>query len=205
MSGSRETMQHYYDVRAPEYDDAYTGEGVWTFEDAPGLKEDVPVLLGFAASLSPTKTLDVACGTGFVTEYLRGDVVGLDFSHSMLRVARTKRLHCPLVQGDALRLPFPDRSFDRVFSSHFFGRLQRSERTAFMTEARRVARAVVIVDTAVREGEQTEGIEERLLLDGSTFHIYKKYFHPEELAEEMGGAEILLATKWFVAATTTKE
>ena len=205
MSGSRESMQHYYDTRAPEYDDAYTGEGVWTFEDAPGLKQDVPVLLGFAASLPSTTTLDVACGTGFVTEHLRGDVVGLDFSHSMLTVARIKRLHCPLVQGDALRLPFPDRSFERLFSSHFFGRLQPSERTAFMTEARRVARTVVFVDTAVREGEQAEGIEERRLLDGSTFHIYKKYFRPEELAEEMGGAEILLATKWFVAATTTKE
>jgi hypothetical protein len=30
--------------------------------------------------------------------------------------------------------------------------------------------------------------------------IYKKYFSPEELVEEMGGAEVLYSTKWFLAA-----
>jgi ubiquinone/menaquinone biosynthesis C-methylase UbiE len=200
-------MQHYYDVRAPEYDHAYTGEGVWDGVQ-PGLFDEVPALEAFVASLPPARILDVACGTGFLTQHLRGDVVGLDLSHSMLSVARDKRLTCPLVRGDALHLPFPDGSFDRIFSSHFFGRLQRDERARFMDEAKRVADQVVIVDNPAQETSDfylfsegtNEGWEERPLLDGTVHTIYKKYFTPEELVEEMGGAEVLYSTNWFLAA-----
>jgi demethylmenaquinone methyltransferase/2-methoxy-6-polyprenyl-1,4-benzoquinol methylase len=201
-------MQHYYDVRAPEYDHAYTGEGVWDGMQ-PGLYDEVPALEAFVASLPAQRTLDVACGTGFLTRHLRGDAIGLDFSRAVLSVAREKRLTCPLVQGDALHLPFPDRSFERLFSSHFFGRLERDERARFMTEAKRVADSVVILDNPAQDGNhdylfsrghQNEGWEERPLLDGSVYTIYKKYFTPEELVEEMGGAEVLYSTEWFLAA-----
>jgi ubiquinone/menaquinone biosynthesis C-methylase UbiE len=200
-------MQHYYDVRAPEYDHAYTGEGVWDGVQ-PGLYDEVPALEAFVASLPPVRTLDVACGTGFLTQHLQGDVIGLDFSRSMLAVARDERLSCSLVQGDALKLPFPDDSFERLFSSHFFGRLERHDRARFMAEAKRVADQVVIIDNPAQdtpdfylfsEGDN-EGWEERPLLDGTVHTIYKKYFTPEELVEEMGGAEVLYSTKWFLAA-----
>lgn len=206
MTGSRNPMQRYYDIRAPEYDHAYTGEGVWEGVQ-PTLHDEVPALEKWVASLPAVTTLDVACGTGFLTQHLRGDVIGLDFSHSMLTVARSKRLTCPLVQGDALTLPFPDGSFERLFSSHFFGRLQRDERARFMDEARRVAATVVIVDNPAQADRQgylfadgDEGFEDRPLLDGSVHRIYKKYFKPHELVEEMGGAEVLYSTKWFLAA-----
>lgn len=72
--------------------------------------------------------LDVAAGTGDVTRTLAERtsarlVVGLDFSAPMLRVARWKLGHLPgmervrLVQGDGLRLPFPDDTFDSVTSA----------------------------------------------------------------------------------------
>ncbi|MGH2808055.1 MAG: class I SAM-dependent methyltransferase [Actinomycetota bacterium] len=199
MTGSRNPMQRYYDIRAPEYDDAYLDQGVWA-GTAPELREGVPLLTAWVASLAPVTTLDVACGTGFLTEHLQGDVIGLDFSHSMLTVARSKRLSCPLVQGDALRLPFPDGAFERVFSSHFFGRLQKEERARFVAETKRVARSLVIVDNPAQEGKPNEGLEERPLLDGTVHTIYKKYFRPEELVEEMGGAEVLYSTEWFLAA-----
>src|SRR5687767_13583659 len=109
MTGSRRndprSMQRYYDIRAPEYDHAYTGEGVWDGVQ-PGLHDEVPAVEAFVASLPPLRTLDVACGTGFLTQHLQGELTGLDLSRSMLAVARGKRLSCPLVQADALRLPF---------------------------------------------------------------------------------------------------
>jgi ubiquinone/menaquinone biosynthesis C-methylase UbiE len=200
-------MQRYYDVRAPEYDHAYTGEGVWEGVQ-PGLFEEVPALEAFVASLPPLRTLDVACGTGFLTQHLQGEVIGLDFSSSMLAVARKQRLDCPLVRGDALHLPFPDGSFERVFTSHFFGRLERTERARFMDEAKRVADQVVIIDNPAQSNPDfylfsegsNEGWEERPLLDGTVHSIYKKYFTPDELVEEMGGAEVLYSTSWFLAA-----
>ena len=36
------------------------------------------------------RTLDVACGTGFITQHLSGEVVGLDQSEAMLAIARER-------------------------------------------------------------------------------------------------------------------
>lgn len=68
------------------------------------------------------RVLDVACGTGDLSLVLEGageaHVVGLDFCRPMLEVARdkaeTKARRIPFVEGDALRLPFADESFDVV-------------------------------------------------------------------------------------------
>jgi len=66
--------------------------------------------------------LDVACGTGDLSLALEGAgrarVVGLDFCRPMLEIARRKAdeeaRSIPFVEGDALRLPFADRSFEVV-------------------------------------------------------------------------------------------
>ena len=65
--------------------------------------------------------LDLACGTGrWLTElWARGaQVVGLDFSVAMLRVARAKSsISDRLVRADFLQLPFRDSTFDFVLCS----------------------------------------------------------------------------------------
>ena len=66
--------------------------------------------------------LDVACGTGdlSLTLFETGDarVFGADFCRPMLEVAARKVATCrppiPLIEGDALHLPFIDGSFDGV-------------------------------------------------------------------------------------------
>jgi demethylmenaquinone methyltransferase/2-methoxy-6-polyprenyl-1,4-benzoquinol methylase len=68
------------------------------------------------------RVLDVACGTGDLSLVLEGAgaarVVGLDFCRPMLEIARRKAESdarpVPFVEGDALRLPFADESFDVV-------------------------------------------------------------------------------------------
>jgi demethylmenaquinone methyltransferase/2-methoxy-6-polyprenyl-1,4-benzoquinol methylase len=73
------------------------------------------------------RALDVCCGTGDVALALArtgATVTGLDFSAPMLAVASRRAAGAsdgPRVefrQGDALRLPFPDRSFDAVTISY---------------------------------------------------------------------------------------
>jgi len=65
------------------------------------------------------KILEIGCGTGHFSAYFKelgAEVVGLDTSPEMLRIARDehKGLEIDLSRGDAYRLPFADNSFDLV-------------------------------------------------------------------------------------------
>jgi demethylmenaquinone methyltransferase/2-methoxy-6-polyprenyl-1,4-benzoquinol methylase len=68
------------------------------------------------------RVLDVACGTGDLSLVLAeagaARIIGLDFCRPMLEIARRKAeadsRSIPFVEGDALRLPFADATFDAV-------------------------------------------------------------------------------------------
>jgi len=66
------------------------------------------------------RVLDLACGTGDVGALLLGkanSIVGLDYSLSMLEVAKRKYPEISFVRGNALKTPFRDGSFDLVLVS----------------------------------------------------------------------------------------
>jgi len=77
--------------------------------------------------LQPRRILDLGTGTGralpaLAARFPEAELVGLDITPAMLRVAASRRDHesrnAPLfVCADAARLPFPDQSMDLVFSS----------------------------------------------------------------------------------------
>jgi ubiquinone/menaquinone biosynthesis C-methylase UbiE len=189
----------YYDRRAAEYDEWYAGEGVFARRDRPGWLEEVGQLIALAAGLPPARTLDVACGTGFLTRHLRGRVAGIDQSPAMVAITRSRLPGRLAVVGDALRLPVATRAFDRVFTGHFYGHLPAAERQAFLAETQRVAAELVVVDSALRPGVEPEQWQERVLNDGSRHRVYKRYFAPGQLAAELGGESLLDGT-WFTAA-----
>jgi len=184
-------VQEYYDRRAPEYDDWYLGSGLFAGRERPGWTDELERLAQALAALPSGNTLDVACGTGFLTQHLRGDVVGLDQSESMLDQARRRASRAVYIQGDALSLPFPAGSFDRVFTGHFYGHLERPERETFLAEARRVACELVVVDSARAGAEQDEMRQVWTLNDGSRWEVYKRWFTPNGLAAELGGGATL--------------
>jgi ubiquinone/menaquinone biosynthesis C-methylase UbiE len=192
-------VKAYYDARAPEYDDWWHGTGLFVERDRPCWEAEVERLTEVVASLPPARTLDVACGTGFLTRHLRGEVVGLDQSASMLEEARRKAPDAELVRGEALELPFPDGSFDRVFTGHFYGHLDPDDRAGFLAEARRVAPELVVVDSALRDDNVAEELQTRILNDGSRWTVLKRCFTAEALLAELGGGETLHAGRWFVA------
>ena len=191
-------MRAYYDARAREYDDWWLGRGLYADRDRPGWHEEVEWLCEVVAGLSPARILDVACGTGFLTGHLRGEVVGLDQSPAMVEVASARLPGARIVQGDAVPLPFGDGEFDRVFTGHFYGHLLAGERERFVAEARRVARELVVVDSALHDGVEPEEWQERSLKDGTRHRVYKRYFRGRELGEELGGGDVLHDGQWFV-------
>jgi ubiquinone/menaquinone biosynthesis C-methylase UbiE len=190
-----EAHRAYYEARAREYDDWWLGRGLFAARDRPGWPEEVRVLEQLLAALPPARTLDVACGTGFMTRHLRGLVVGLDQSPTSCALAQRRLPDGVAVVGDALALPFPDRAFERVVAGHFYGHLLGDDRTRFLDEARRVGDELVIVDSA---GEPREEWQERKLNDGSAHRVYKRWFSGHSLAADLGGGEVLHDGRWFV-------
>lgn len=193
----------YYDRRAPEYDEWYEGTGRFAERDRPGWSAEVERLVEFVADLTPARTLDIACGSGFLTRHLRGVIVGLDQSRAMVGLTKTRLPNGLALVGDALKLPFADGAFDRVLTGHFYGHLAAAERSVFLAEARRVAGELVVIDSALRPGVEAEQWQERVLNDGSAHRVFKRYLSADQLAAEIGGevgGEVAFDGAWFVAA-----
>lgn len=200
------TAPAYYDHRAPEYDDWYLGEGLYAGRERPGFDQELADVTSALAALVPGRTLDVACGTGFLTRHLRGRVTGLDASARMLEIAADRIPAARFVQGNALALPFGDDSFDRVLSGHFYGHLALEQRSTFLAEARRLAPELVLVDASNAHSPVAEEWSQRELLDGSRWEVYKRWFEPQALLDELAGSagEVLHAGHWFLVVRSLR-
>jgi len=196
-------VKAYYHARAREYDDWWLGRGPFADRDRPGWDEERERLTEMIAALPPARTLDVACGTGFLMRHLRGEVTGLDQSEAMLEVARQQAPQGTFVRGDALALPFEDHAFDRLFASYFYCHLEEPERLRFLAEARRVARELVLVTSVLRDEVVPARYEERVLQDGSRWEVFKRYFRPDELTEELGGGEVIHLGRYFLVVRSS--
>lgn len=109
------------------------------------------------------RVLDVGCGTGNLLRatgkrYPTVDLVGLDPDPSTLaraaRKARRAHLTVRFDRGFAQKLPYPDGSFDRVFSSLMLHHLDTDSKDALLAEVRRILRPdgmLVLADAVVSE------------------------------------------------------
>lgn len=196
-------MKAYYEARAPEYDDWWNGAGLFAERDRAGWDDERDALIASLRNLPPARTLDVACGTGYLTQHLPGRITGLDASPTALGIAAQRIPAASFVESDALRLPFEQGTFDRVFTSHFYGHLEEVERSRFLGEADRVAPELVVVDASRAHAPMDEEYQLRILNDGSQWTVYKRYFTGSGLAAELGGGEVLHDGHWFVVVRTT--
>src|SRR5690349_8945846 len=95
-----------FDAIAPRYDMV---NRIMTFRMDVGWRRKAVRSLALPAA---STVIDLACGTGDLCRELtaaRLRPIGADLSFGMLSNAKTD---APLVQGDALHLPFPDESVD---------------------------------------------------------------------------------------------
>lgn len=95
--------------------------------------------------------LDCPCGTGRIwwqLERQQAQVSGCDVSPGMLRHARERSEggggRIPVVEADAVSLPFDDASFDWIFSFALTKHLDRPTQYKVLAEFGRVARVGVI-------------------------------------------------------------
>jgi len=118
--------------------------------------------------------------------------VGLDQSAKMLRLARDRLPDVEFVHAAVPPLPFADQTFNRVFTSFFYGHLSSGAvRRRFAREALRVASELIVVEQAWQAGLPRESWEQRELADGSRHRVFKRYFEAAELADELAGETVL--------------
>lgn len=119
-----------YDTIAPQYNQRY---------DSSTLPERINALFELVQQVRAQRVLEVGCGTGFWLDLLASKVKvahGLEYSWGMLGQAKGRSAPLKLSQGDAIHLPYQDRSFDLVYcvdAIHHFG-----DQRAFIAEAFRV-------------------------------------------------------------------
>lgn len=101
----------------------------------------IPHLLEAVGATAGTRLLDVACGPGYVARAARAlgaEPVGVDFTPTMVRLARNRNPEIPFHEGNAQSLEFEDGAFDAVAMN--FGVLHLPDPEAAFGEARRVLR-----------------------------------------------------------------
>jgi ubiquinone/menaquinone biosynthesis C-methylase UbiE len=120
------------------------------------------------------RILDVGCGTGSLTVLLKrlhpgADVHGLDPDPKALAIAGRKSEKAGMTvefdRGFSDELPYPESSFDRVFSSFMFHHLTRDEKLATLRDIRRVLRpggSLHLLDFG-RPGRGAHGVIARLV------------------------------------------
>lgn len=84
-----------------------------------------------------TMILDVCCGTGDFSKiiskfYPRANVIGLDFSKNMLKIAKKRNSKGVFVQSDCTQLPFKEGEFDYITAG--FGLRNVEDRTKAISE-----------------------------------------------------------------------
>ncbi len=102
-------------------------------------------------SYTQEEVLDLGCGRGEAEEILCkhfDGITAIDSSEGMIHEAKGKNIpNCNFILADVLKLPFPDKYFDLVFSFCLFHHLPQNKWQPAIEEAVRVSKKSAILVT----------------------------------------------------------
>ena len=177
-------MQSYYAARASEYDRVY---------QKPERQSDLRQIERWLPSvLTGTTVLEVACGTGYWTQYIAPvalAVVALDSSPETLRLAQERVVasNTQFRVADAYALPRFGPSFSAAFAGFWFSHVPLERQREFLlglNSALEPGARVVLLDNLFVEGSSSPITERdvsgntyqsRGLSDGSTHRVLKNF------------------------------
>jgi ubiquinone/menaquinone biosynthesis C-methylase UbiE len=186
-------MREYYAKRASEYERIYDkperqGELAW-------LRERIPQIF------RGRTVLEVACGTGYWTQYLARTakhVQACDINDSVLEIAREKpiaRGRATFFKADAITLQGVPADCDAAFAGFWWSHVKKSELALFVKELSlklEPGAVVAILDNSYAEGSSTpisrrdaEGnsYQMRSLASGEQHEVLKNFPSALELTE----------------------
>ncbi|MFS8045943.1 class I SAM-dependent methyltransferase [Rhizobium sp. BR 314] len=126
----KEEIRDYWSKRSETFDLAF-GHKIARGAEADAWQKPIRTALG----LQPKQVLELACGTGEVTQLIHDlghDVTALDFSEAMLAVARRKhagKARLRFLLADAEHTMEPDEAYDAIVCRHLVWTLTRPEET----------------------------------------------------------------------------
>ena len=177
-------MQSYYAARAGEYDRIY--EKPERQSDLRQIEQWLPPLL------SDARVLEVACGTGYWTQFIArtaSAVVAIDSAPETLEIARQRVSASGVLfeLGDAYALAGTYRPFDAAFAGFWFSHVPLERQRGFLAglnAALKPGAHVVLLDNLFVEGSSSPIAEQdgtgntyqhRHLSDGSTHRVLKNF------------------------------
>jgi ubiquinone/menaquinone biosynthesis C-methylase UbiE len=187
---SIDTIQAYYSARAREYDRVYL---------KPERQADLRNIEHWLQSVFKGHyLLEVACGTGYWTQFLAPVVqalLAIDASPETLAIAneRVQISHVQFVIGDAYHPPVRGDGFSAAFAGFWLSHVPREGLGLFLHQLHaslKQGARVVFLDNRYVEASSTpiskpdtsgNTYQIRRLEDGSTHRILKNFFTEQEL------------------------
>ena len=131
MEKKENEVVDYYDSIAANYDDSRFGNSYGHFIDA----EERRVLNQLIDVEAEELRLDMACGTGRLTNYATH---GLDASAEMMKLAIDRHPSVSFTQASACETGFPDNHFDVVYTFHLLMHLDKQTVKEVFNEVYRI-------------------------------------------------------------------
>ena len=191
-----ENFRHYYDERAREYDEIYSGKGLVNI-DSEFYLEDVNNIGKIIKKIGNGSLIDIGCGTGFWLPYYARNcstITLLDQSRKMLlecrkRVVKLKiENKCHIITADFFAKRIKKAIYDCVLIGFFVSHLSFKQEPHFFQKLRLILKpraSIMVVDSAWTrprmKNRKKEGQQARILNDGRKFTIYKRYFNQRDI------------------------
>lgn len=211
-------MTNYYKERADQY------EGIYYRDDPARQMEQTLVTNALMEHLAGRSVLEVACGTGYWTQFLARvakTVTATDINQEVIDIATaTKEYPNPtrFQIADAFQLPYEQQSFDGAMANFWFSHLTKDQQAPFLENLHSKLQPgahVFIADNVYVPGIGGELIRKpgdrntykRRSLDGTHHEIVKNYPSRGELFQTFNSFDAEFTDRniffgdcfWFVA------
>ena len=138
--------------------------------------------------------LDIGCGYGNFIKLQTKNTVGLDRNIANLSKLKSEYPQSTIVNGDALMLPFVDRSFDGIHCSHILEHFEPASVHSILREIDRLLSKggiLVISSPLLWEGFYDDLTHDRPYSPTSILHYYADVFHSRSMPRISSSYEVV--------------